>query len=453
MAATRSSILRIVPTSGSAFEFDVQGFLTHRLVRVHNEADEVTEILHEWRVDSALIRTADGTAESTWDRWWAFVDLIQARSGDDLIDTVRIVRDPDSANVVEVDLGTAYERLRITEVEGGGESERSGAATWNAVVPVSMVLTAKKTNADTNGVVDVVQTVTNSFTNGLHTLTKETILTTAAGTNAETKAKALCAIDIAEWGTSYAYLTNSEWGINWDVLDADDLSVGGPRIPTQVRAVSAIQRYAVDVGTTAPGTSPDSILYVVSDQETRDEIRRTVIASAQGPGARAWVLAKKPAGFLTDQQIEDEQSGNVVKGTWIRVTPKAQDTVRDARLILCVISGGRATEWVPNSNGLPPVEFRGALAAWTLTVDLRVEATGFQLKNSDLPLPGPPGDGWVLDELASSEGSPELVERGSTSEADRWGRSAKLVFRRGDKPPRAPLEAIRDADTVESYYL
>lgn len=454
MAVTRSSVLRIVPSAGSAFEFDVQGVLFNTINVVRNEAGSVTEINHQWRVESALIRTADGTAASTFDRWLAFVALVEARSGDNLISSVRIIRDPDSANVTEVDLAVGYEQLRITEVESGGESALAQSATWNAVIPVSMVITARKRNSDANGIVDVTQTISNTWTNGLHKLVYETILVTEEGTDAVAKAKAFAAIDIAEWGTSYAFQTNGEDGIAWDELDSDTITDGGPRVPTHVRAVSAIQKYAVDVGTTGPGTSPDSVLYAVTDRITRDETQRTITASAQGPGALAWVLSKRPPGQVTEEQIEDEQSGNVARGTWVRIVTAANaDPVVGADMLSVEVSGGDPEKvWQINSAGLPPVEFVGGLTPYKATVKLRVVARGYQLTKNDMRLPGPP-PGWSLDRNASSETEPTILERGTDVDSDRWVREANLVFMRADKPPVSPLEAIRAAQTVASYWL
>lgn len=453
MAARRSTVVQIVPTSGTTFEFAAEGDLAARMEPTYNAAGLVTSVDWVWRVTDALIVTSDDTAEDLWDQFHALVAKLEAQSGNDLISTIRLQRHPDSDNVTEVDLTSGYEQLRVTEVEFGGPVDEAPGASWNAAIPVSFVISARKINANADGIVDVDQEVTHSYTNGLHTLTKTTILTTSEGTNAETKAKALCGIDIADWGSSYAYQTNSEWGINWEVLDGDDVSDATPRVPTLVRAVSSIQRYYVDVGTTAAGQSPDSIDYVVSTRTTRDEIRRTITAKASGPGAKAWVEAKRPAGKISEEQIDDGQATGEVTATWIRVTPRSgQTTAVDATLIKVEISGGgRIQEWGVNAGGRPPIQFRGGYTWQQAVVTIRVAWRGDQLVARDLMFPGKLPSPWVLDLNESTETDPFLDEQGSDSTADKWAREARLVYRSPTRFTRSPIELIREADPVVSY--
>lgn len=458
MAATRSIALQIAPTSGSSFEFDVQGEYTSRIAFVHNEASEVTEVRHEWVFDRALIRTADGTAASAWDRYHALMTLAEARSGNDKIASIKIIRDPDGAAVEELDLSDSlagWEQFRLEEVEAGGPGPLSPAAVWNTVVPITLRISALKRNADANGITDIEQRVSNTYTNGLHKLIWDTVISTKEGVDAVAKAKEFAAIDIGSYGTRYAYQTNGPDGISWDELDSDNVSAGGPRTTTQVRALSVIQQFGVDVGTTAPGNSPDTVDYAIRDEITRDETIRTVFARAEGPGAQAWVLARKPAGGVWSEDKTNGSAGNVYEATWTRKIASTPDPVKDARLISVQISGGaREQRWEASSAGTPSELFEGGFTPYVAQVSIEVQATGTELKSGDMPLPGLP-DGWVLDRNNSSEGAPELAPEGRAADegGDRWVRKASLVLRRATKPELEPLQAIRNATPVVSYFL
>jgi hypothetical protein len=119
-----------------------------------------------------------------------------------------------------------------------------------------------------------------------------------------------------------------------------------------------------------------------------------------------------------------------------------------------VLSGGhRALSLRPIAGGFPPVVDEGGYLPWRATVSVTVYRAGGNGTAAELPLPGLLPEPWLLDRGASEEGEPELDEPGADAAQTRWKRSARLVYAAATKPTRRPLEALREAGTVESYYL
>jgi hypothetical protein len=64
-------------------------------------------------------------------------------------------------------------------------------------------------------------------------------------------------------------------------------------------------------------------------------------------------------------------------------------------------------------------------------------------------LPAP----WRLDYQASQETLPYLAEPSRDPDARLWARAATLVYRAASKPDRSPAVVLKDAPSVESYWL
>lgn len=454
--------VKITTGAGDAVTFDLEGrwsWSQEPVYRDNANPPTLSEIRERWRIEGALLRSSDGSSATGWDEFLA-AKAKWERSGSQAPTKLEVIRDPSAAApVTELTLGPpTYQEFRIESVEGS-PSDLAPSASFRTLFPVSLVVSAVRVYADTTGIVNWEQEVAASYTNGLKTLEWVTTISTAEGVNALEKAEAYAVIPIASVGSSYAYQTNSDSGIEYAILDADEQS---GRTPTRVRARSAIRQFAVNVGATSAGTSPDVVFLEDTETTTQGEKRKTRTARAEGPGAKIWARAQKPT-WASDEELRHDKSNRIYQATWSTTETDTGGGGREEEaggggavwLIRGDVTGGhQAISFEAVSGGLAPVEFRGPLMPWTLTVSIQAERVGGTGKASELKfppvLPGP----WILDLNASSETDPYITTRGATPEQDRYRRDARLVYRCATKPKSFPVASIREQKkaAVESYF-
>jgi len=447
--------IKITTASAATITFAVEGDWTWAQEARYKEAanpPELEELREVWEVSGALLRSSDGTQATGWDEFQALKANYETR--DAPIIRVEVIRDPDGTPVSELTLGPAvYEQFKLESVSGA-PSTLAPSASYRTLFPVSFRFSAVRKFADANGITGWEQSVSVTYANALKTLAWDTFITTAEGTSALTKAKLYGAIPLASLGSSFTYTEgNGDDGVDYTILDADEEN---SRTPTQVRARSSIRQWGVTVGATAAGSSPDTVHLEDGTRTTADEFQRTRTARAEGAGAKAWVVSQKPTWAQEEDTVHD-RANQVYSATW---TSSEASTKRDAEDFWAIqgeISGGhQALSLEPISGNFPPVRFDGPRLPWALSVAVTVTRRGGTGLLSELKLPPLLGDPWALDYSASSESEPYLAERGATADADRWTRTAKLVYRAATvKPKSDPITGLRarKSEAVESYWL
>lgn len=446
------------------FTFDVEGAWFPSWQPVYKEAanpPEIVEMRQVWEFRDCKIRGE--TTEALWDSLLAFIARLETRASHPTY--VRLVRDPSSANVTELTLGSGggHEKLGFEVVDGGLDNLVPDAS-YNTTATFTLRVSATKKFADaTTGIVGWEQEVETRYENGLRVLEWRTTITTAEGTSAVTKAQTYAAIPTSALGGNHLYETgndSSASGIDVVYTDADEQN---SRTPTVCVAVSRIREVGIGVTNNGPGDAPDSVSKVVTVRTTSDEITTTTIASASGGGdsvAYNWVVGQAPSTWA-EKEITKDDALHTAVGTWVQ--RKAKDSSSSASVagptkstIEVEITGGApAEQWIPRPNGLPPYRAaNGAFQPWTATVTLTVERLGGNGSRDELAFPGEVSvsDGWFLDRNSSSETEPVIAERGADSDQHKWLRKARLVYRRGSEPPVTVLDLLnRSQSQVKSY--
>lgn len=444
--------LALVHSTGT-FVFAVEGDYFPRWepsYRFNAPVPVVVEMRYSWEFRQVKLIAASPAA--LWTGAGATIatlnGLLSARGS--TFPTSATLKTPGGTTLTE--FGAGYEQFIIEALEGEPDAE-TPRASWATSAAFTLRISAVKRNADTTtGIVDFQQAVRVSYPGGLHRVVVETLVTTREGTSARTKAATYAALDATAYGSDYLYETGvGADGIDYDEEDAD---IPGSRTATVCRAVSIIQQKGVDVGTTGPTGSLSDASYSVDTQRTAKEVIVTTTAEAIGANAMAWVLSLKPAGSLFDSRIFEEPSSLLVRGTWVKKTPKATSDGTSTETQVDITGGGRALAYEPVAGGFEPLEFEGAYLPWTARVTVSVERVGGDGRLSELRLPGPPGDPWRFDQNASTEQDPYRVraEKGTDEGQDKWRREAVLVFR-SVRPPDGPVAlAMASVPSVSTYF-
>lgn len=441
----------------SNFAFDVEGEWLPSMepeYRTGNPSDgtapRLSSIREVWTISGCRIRSSDETIATLWDEFLAFRARIQSASAHPTY--VRIVRDPDSAAVVELTLGpSGYEDLRFESIESELDP-LSKASTWNTTASFTIVVSAVSKYADANGIVGWDQEVSLSYPNGCRVLEWRTRITTEEGTSAITKAQAYARIPVASLGDDHSYDTNGPDGIDYVAADADEQN---SRVPTVVEAVSRIQQWGVSVGVTSGQGSPSDYDLTVVTRTTPDETEILTTAAATGPNAQAWVLSKKPQN-ATEVERVDGQAKKFYQVTWVkRKGNNATDPTKSDVYTVSITGGHRVQLWRTTTAGHPPHLSIGGFTAMRVTVGIKTMKSG----DEDIDLPGLLGDPYILDANASEEGEAVIEgDRQPDPAQNKYSRSARLVYRTATRPTakdatREILTLIRAATRVKSYYL
>lgn len=368
------------------------------------------------------------------------------------------------AAVAVVTLPTAeHEQFRIEIVEWDGLS-RSPAATGRTMVPITFRASAvirrsvainDANGVAVNGVVGWEQEIRDEYdTAGLRILEWTTTITTKEGTNAETIARSLGAIESSLVGPAYVYDTNGVDGLSAFVKDAN---IRTGRVPTVCTVVSRVRQLAENVGVSAPGKSPGELVYRITERSPGDgsEGETVTEASARGPNAKAWVLTKRPVVY-SSQVIVDEPLTRFYGGTWVRRATEAVFPGNDDWDVSVTIRGGqRSVKFRKVCGGRRPLKSVGAYGWWVATVVITKQKRGGSatiLEAMKLPalLPAP----WILDPDQSEEGEPHPIERGSERSTWLWERTARLVYLSAE-PPQLPVftQLLAQAAAGPTSYL
>ncbi len=439
------------------FRFDVPGPLEPRLEPVWKDAanpPQVVEIREVWEIPGARLVSSDGTPQTFWREWTAFLARLRVR-GPGFPLWVRLIRDPaGSADVVWTLGPPSHEQFKIEQISASAD-ELAPTATWRVLAPVTLVVSAVQRFADPNGIVGWDQEVSSTHDpGGLHVLEWRTAISTLENTDATGKAKRFGRIDIAAFGGSYTYATNGPDGVEVLFTDADEEN---NRTPTVCHVVSRIKQWGVHVGTTAPAGSPTEVGYSVRTRIEKDERSTTYRASARGPGALQWVEGRRPGGPVDTTEVFHEEAICYAEGTWVlkEQAPEEADAPEGVRWqIQTEITGGHVDfDFEPVVGGYEPVLFEGAILPWQLRVILKGKRRGGEGKSEELKLPGILPAPWLLDRNASREKEPFVTEFGADPGSHLWVREASLVYWSPTKPSESPAKQIRAAQPAASYYL
>lgn len=438
--------LEIQGDSGN-FTFDVQGEFLPRMIPEFTDntnPPEVTSIRTVWEFRQALIRSSDGTVETLWDEWLAFLARLRTR-GSSYPTYAKVVR----AGVDEWTLGpSTYEDFRIEVVEGETWEDFPGA-TWQMVVPVTLLISGVEKFADpTTGIVNFDQEVTYSHDNGLTRIRWETQIETKEGTDAVAKAKTYGLIPIANLGETYSFVTNGDDGIDWLILDADETN---SRTPTLVRATCVVQQFGVSVGTTSAGTSPSRVSWMIKDTVEKRQQVRTYEATAEGPGAMAWCLLQGTNNSLGQPTEKEEEFAQRFARCMWEVRSEADS--EKFSLIKVEVSGGKKRiTFEEVDGGFAPLKFVGAVMPTQVVVNLEVRNTG---DPGALDFPGILPEPYVLipQSTTETEAYREPTQVGRDDQVDVWMRTATIVYLApaAYDPEQRILDLIKDQPRVKSY--
>ena len=434
------------------FTFDVEGEFTPSVEPFYRSASEPPQLAglrYVWEFRGCRITPSDGTTATLWTDVAAFFARFENRSAHPTY--AQLVRDPDGAAAVVLKIGgTGFEALRFEAIDGERDPAEPDAS-WSASATFTIRASAVRPLADANGLTGWAQEVRVGYDAGFRVLEWVTTIQTVEGTDAVAKAQALAAIDISSLPT-YTYQTNGPDGIEWEVLDPDEVA---GRTPTLVRATSRVREWGVSIGAAGGGSAPDSVDLRVKTTIGPDEEIVVTTASARGPNADQWVAAQKPGGSLYLSETEDGAATNEYSGRWERRTSRGSAAVSASTVVEVTISGGgRALRLRPVSGGYPPVVQRGAFLPYTAEVAVTTRRTGGTGLADELPLPKQLGAPWILEPASSKEGDPAIAERGSDASQHVWERRASYVYRSPTKPTLRPsLEIAQGGDAITSYLL
>lgn len=453
--------LRFVVVTAAAVEvrWDFDGAWTWEREPVYDEASEppeVEEIREAWTLRGQVSVTQDGSVASAWARFGeiraAFVDRA------DPVEEVRIYqREQDGTETLLLTLGGGdFEGFRW-DGDSGGEPDRDlPRSTSRTLHTFAARFSARLRLADSSiggdggtGIVRWEQTYTYEWVNGLARITAETRIETRAGVDAVEKARTYAVIPLEALGSSYTYASNGEDGIDYTILDSDTRR-DPARTPRIVLAVSRVQQWGVDVGTTGPGAAPDRVSLSYTTIENELETVVVTSATAEGPNASSFVRRFRPANASESETIETPTDRGY-SATWTVYRP-SQYTRRTIELELS--GGGEAVDWEPVYGGYAPVQFVGPRLVYELSLTVVVEKRGGGGLASELLFPPLLTEPWVLVEAESSETDPVAVDPQPTADRTLWRRTARLVYRSPVMPEQLPSEqlATAGADLV-SYKL
>lgn len=453
----KSLELRLVHSGGN-FTFAVEGEYLPRwepVYRLNANPPEVVEMRQTWEFRQCKLVASSVSA--LWTGSGATISTLNTllgTRGTGHPTSAALVADPSGTPSILITLGpSTYEQFTI---EAEGETDGATPHTsWRLSAAFTIRISAVKKNADsTTGIVGFEQTVSVSYPDGLQRIEWDTRITTKETVSAVTKAQTYAALDVANYGSTYWYVTGASGdGLDYVYEDADEVN---SRTPTVCRALSVLQESGVDLGTSSASGSLTSPVYSVTTNTTAKETITTYFAEARGANAESWVLSKKPGGSLASSVVVSEPSSRTYRGTWEKRTQRTDPATGDTATTetrIEVSGGGRVVDFEPVAGDYEPVMFEGAMQPWQATITVTVERTGGSGKLSELRLPGAPGEPWVLIRSESSEGDPYRVLDGQATDTaqSRWRREARLVFR-APKPPDNPIaETVASKPPVASH--
>lgn len=442
------------------FTFDVEGGYFPSLEAEYKATNppEIIGLREVWEIRGARLTVSDSLAEAAaasalWAEWVALRARLATR-GSSFPTYARFVLGSSPSTVLHTIGPSTHEGFRV-EIMSAERDDLAEAGAWRTVAPVTIRVSAIQKFADTNGIVGWEQEVSSTYPDGRHRLEWVTRITTAEGTSAATKAASYAAIDASALGATYLYETNGNSGVDVVELDGDEQN---SRVPTVAIATSAVRSFGVTIGTVTAGSAPSEVTYSITTKTTAKEKVTTTAATARGPAALQFVMAKQPAVF-NESEILDEQALMFASGVWSQRETSAtasgdQSGQSKVGLTATVTGGLQALDFEPVADAGVPVKFVGSFLPVACTVDVALERVGPSFDMTTMPLPGPPGDDWVLDAAASAEGEPVLAERGASDDSNKWTREARLVFRRHSPPSASTgsvLTAMGKAQKVPSY--
>ena len=428
--------------SPTNFTFSVEGSFFPRIVPTYKEAanpPQVTELREEWEFRDCRIVSTDGTVATLWTQWAAFLARVKSRTAHPTYARLVI---PNGATLYTLGPST-HEGFRFEDLEGN-EDALSPRASWRNVACITLRVSARIVNADTNGLVGWDQEVINRYPDSRHMLEWRTRITTAEGVSAVSKAWAYAAINAAALGSNYLYETNGPYGVETVAVDADEQN---SRVPTICDAVSRVTSYGISFGDVEPGNSPSEVSYSVTVKTSAEGTVTTTHATARGPNGAAFVASCAPGSF-SESEIQSDDALGFYSGIWSDKREKKKDEKTKWAISVSLSGGQRQIDYEPSASGHPPVEFVGAFQPLLAIVEVNQERVAKD--EPDMKLPGPPGAPWRFDASASSEGEPFIAEE-SASGKHTWQRTSRLVFRSAVAPSTPILKAMRNAAEVRSY--
>lgn len=446
-----SLFLEIQATSG-AFRFALSSGFEPRLEPAWKDASEppeVVELREVWEFPGARLVASDGEPQTFWQEWTAFLATFRVRGAGAPV-SVRLVRVVGTTTQVVWTLGPpTHERFRIEQL-GSRTDDVVPRATWNVLAPVTLVISAVQRFADVRGIVGWHQeTSSRHDPGGLHILEWRTTISTREGISAIEKVRQFGRIQIAPFGPSYTYETNGRDGVEVVTTDADEVN---QRVPTRATAVSRIRQWGIRVGTTSPGTSPTEVSYSVRTRFEEGKRSVTYRATARGPGALAWVEARRPANAVDTGEVLHEEALRYAEGTWTTKDDPA-DELRPWSIQTEITGGHVDFDFEPVVGGYEPVLFEGAILPWRLTVQVRAQRRGANVSRDELLLPGVLPEPWILDHNESREREPTVEKEGLDPESRVWVREASLVYWSARRPTASPLRQLEESRPVSSYFL
>lgn len=442
--------------SGGTFTFAVEGEYLPRWEPTYKVAANppvVTEmrLVWEFRQCRLIATTVAGLWVGAGSTIATLNTMLSAR-GTGHPTEAKLVRDPAGTPATLITLGpSTYEGFQI---EAEGETDALfPRASWRTSAAFTIRVSAVKRNAEAvTGIVDWDQRVVYRYEAGLAIVEKITRLSTLEGTSAVTKAQTYGALDVANFGSDYTYETNGPYGIEFTYTDADEVN---SRVPTVVECVSRLRQWGVNVGTSGPAGSPDSVGYEVLVRRTAKETITRYTISAQGPNYLSWIASRKPSGPLAVDELRDQKEIRSGTGVYEQKVNAAAAVAGVTEIKVEITGGAQAIDFEPIAGGYEPVEYVGALLPWQATVSILIERVGGTGQLGELRLPALLGEPWRLDRNASTEGEPYEVHEDDPPDGaqQKWQREARLVYRSA-KAPDGPLSpSLRSGAGVASYYL
>lgn len=394
-----------------------------------------------WRIERA--RIVGSSTANAWSLLSTFLGHLEDR-GTTPLTAASIIADPDGTPSTLYTLGpSTFQRFQIVDVGYPPEVRELAPARWRTVIPISLTVEAERVYTDsTTGIVDWSQIERHSYENGLHRLEWETIIETPEGTDAVAKAQTYCKIPIDDYGSSYTWDTNGDDGVDIEILDADHWDDGNgttrSRTPTRVRAVSRIRQHGAAVGSPTAGNSVNAPLDKTTETVLEGRQTRVITrAEANGPGALAWVQTARPTGGVAYSREKEWVYSRRAEGEWHTVTTEGL-TIIGLRLS----GGGQDAEYVKLPGRRAPVLALGGLAPYRLTVEIRVEMTGTDLRAADMRFPPRLAAPWrLLDNLTEEDAEPVLLPPPGL-DVSTYARTALLVYESPTLPTRESLTPL-----------
>lgn len=440
------------------FTFDVGTFFLPEVSLEYSDtADppELETITERWTIEGEMLAA---TPEATMDAWLAFLARLETR-GSSFPVWARLVR----GATTERTLGrssalssagdTDYFRFRVVSCDFP-TSEANPAAQWRTRVPVRMVLEAVRVFPDSSGIVRWRQSTTTRYVNGLAEVELRTEIETRPGVDATTKAGLYGVIDRDAYGTTYLWQTNGGDGCDVEALDTDERT-GATWVPTKAVASSRIRQYGIDVGSTDPGAAPDDISYSIEDFEDDEKVQHTVKASAQGPGAFAWCLSKRPSGPISIKREQYDDARLTAECEWTQLKKRSKGA--DWQIAVTITGGHPDEEAVPMPGGRLPQLVVGPIRAFEAEVDIEVTVVGERPRAGEPLLPPLLPAPWRLQRnrsTCSPVASLEPGDKGADQASSRWTRKARLVYTSLAATDATAFDVLWDrAQGVEQYHL